>query len=433
MDPPPRPGTLTQDLPVDGLPFAVVDVETTGFSPKLHDRIVEIAIVRITADGSLLDEFGTLVNPGRDLGPTDIHGISAEEVLDAPTFEEIAGDVVQRLEGAVFVAHNVRFDLDFVGSELSRAGVFLPGVPALCSLKLAYRMHPGLANHQLATCCAAVGFDHVRAHSALDDAKAVAALMSVYLATAREWRWTLADLGCAPLHFPASLWPRMAASGRICLRRPKGAPGPPPFLARLVASLGFVAGGERLGPYLDLLDRVLEDRRITDDEGEALAAIAMEWGLTAEELLAAHQSYVGSVIEAALADGIVSDSERKDLDAVAHMLAVSPGLVDAMIERATTHLRLVTTKSTTPMAGLSVCFTGKLMGTIEGVPITREVAHARAEQAGLKIRERVTKDLDLLVMADPYSQSGKATKARSYGTRVMAEAAFWQAIGAQVG
>jgi DNA polymerase-3 subunit epsilon len=49
----------------------------------------------------------------------------------------------------------------------------------------------------------------------------------------------------------------------------------------------------------------------------------------------------------------------------------------------------------------------------------------------LSIRDSVTKDLDLLVMADPYSQSGKAKKARQYGTRVMAEAVFWQAIGVQ--
>ncbi|MEI6503461.1 MAG: exonuclease domain-containing protein, partial [Armatimonadota bacterium] len=68
---------------------AVVDVETTGFAAQHTDRIVEIAIVRLSSGGDTLDEFETLVNPQRDVGPTHIHGISAHDVLDAPTFAEI--------------------------------------------------------------------------------------------------------------------------------------------------------------------------------------------------------------------------------------------------------------------------------------------------------------------------------------------------------
>lgn len=72
------------------------------------------------------------------------------------------------------------------------------------------------------------------------------------------------------------------------------------------------------------------------------------------------------------------------------------------------------------------------MGRIGGLPITRHQAEALAEQAGLQVRERVTKDLDILVVADPYTRSGKAEAARRYGVRIMAEAAFWRAIGVQV-
>jgi len=79
-------------------------------------------------------------------------------------------------------------------------------------------------------------------------------------------------------------------------------------------------------------------------------------------------------------------------------------------------------------AGLSVCFTGALVGRIGGKPITRVQAQSLAESAGLVTQERVTKDLELLVVADPDSQSGKAKKARSYGTRVIAEAVFWSSI-----
>jgi DNA polymerase III epsilon subunit-like protein len=106
--------------------FAVLDVETTGFAAKRADRIVEIAVLRLSADGAPQDEYVTLVNPGRDLGPTGVHGLSGRDVLDAPRFSDIVGDVLSRLDGAVIVGHNVRFDTSFLVSECDRAGHALP-------------------------------------------------------------------------------------------------------------------------------------------------------------------------------------------------------------------------------------------------------------------------------------------------------------------
>jgi len=60
--------------------FAIVDVETTGLFPRMGDRIVEIAAIRATAKGEVLHEYATLVNPNRDVGPTHIHGISAQHL-----------------------------------------------------------------------------------------------------------------------------------------------------------------------------------------------------------------------------------------------------------------------------------------------------------------------------------------------------------------
>ena len=73
-----------------------------------------------------------------------------------------------------------------------------------------------------------------------------------------------------------------------------------------------------------------------------------------------------------------------------------------------------------------------LAGWLGGEPITRAQAEQLAAAAGLVVAPRVTKALDLLVVADPDSLSSKARKAREYGTRIMAEAVFWQAIGAPV-
>src|SRR5436309_14889617 len=70
-------------------PFAVVAIATTGFSPADGDRVVEIAVARVDLDGHVSDEYSTLVDPGRDVGPVFVHGISNSEVRTAPTFADI--------------------------------------------------------------------------------------------------------------------------------------------------------------------------------------------------------------------------------------------------------------------------------------------------------------------------------------------------------
>jgi DNA polymerase III epsilon subunit family exonuclease len=120
--------------------YAAVDVETTGIFPQAHDRVIEIAVVRFHPDGSSDKSFVTLVNPDRDIGPTRIHGIKARDVKDAPRFKEISGDVLELLQGCVFVAHNAKFDWGFLHHEFGRAGVALPRIPSLCTLSIVGRV-----------------------------------------------------------------------------------------------------------------------------------------------------------------------------------------------------------------------------------------------------------------------------------------------------
>lgn len=79
-----------------------------------------------------------------------------------------------------------------------------------------------------------------------------------------------------------------------------------------------------------------------------------------------------------------------------------------------------------------MCFTGALRCRIGGELVTREVASQLAQAAGLSILTGVSKKLDLLVVADPETLSGKAKKAREYGTRILADAVFFRMIGASV-
>ena len=78
-------------------PFAIIDLETSGLDKGQH-RVIEIAIKRITQSGEAIDEISTLINPGNsEVGPTFIHHIKPEDILDAPKFAEFVPELLLSL------------------------------------------------------------------------------------------------------------------------------------------------------------------------------------------------------------------------------------------------------------------------------------------------------------------------------------------------
>lgn len=154
--------------------FAVVDVETTGGRPP-GDRIMEIAAV-VVRDGRIADTFETLVNPERPIPPfvSRMTRISWDMVKQAPTFSSIAPELVRRLEGSVFVAHNAAFDWKFVAHELNRAtGERLFG-PRLCTVRLARSILPHISRRSLDHVARYYGVEIRNRHRAGGDATATA-------------------------------------------------------------------------------------------------------------------------------------------------------------------------------------------------------------------------------------------------------------------
>ena len=163
--------------------FAVLDLETTGLRPEDGDRVVEVALALVRADGTVVDEFATLVHPGRngvagsvDTGPVHIHGITPELVAGAPTFAQVAPELLRRLDGAVVVAHNAHFEERFLVHELARAGYEGLRLRAACTLLWA-RQSMATPDHRLATVVAAAGIDFPAQHTALGDVRVTAALL----------------------------------------------------------------------------------------------------------------------------------------------------------------------------------------------------------------------------------------------------------------
>ena len=160
--------------------FAVVDLETTGFSPH-HERIVEVAVVVLDARGEERDAFCTLVDPGCGPGPTHVHGITSGMLVGAPSFAEVHPYLAGLLSGRVVVGHNVdRFDLAFLLAECRRLGdgVAPAAVTTLDTLRVAqaYLDLPGKA--RLVDCCDRYRLTWEDHHSALGDARVTAALFA---------------------------------------------------------------------------------------------------------------------------------------------------------------------------------------------------------------------------------------------------------------
>lgn len=192
--------------------FAVVDVETTGFSPD-DDRIVEVGVVILDARGDEVDSFSSLVDPCRGPGPTHIHGISTAMLDEAPTFGRLHAYLATLLSGRVVVGHNVdAFDLLFLRAECVRLGRSVPhpsAVPSVDTWTVAHT-HLGLEGRaNLAECCASFGLSWDDHHSALGDARVTAALF-------RAMRDRVGDaaLGIAGLLDAAGslLWPGAAGA-----------------------------------------------------------------------------------------------------------------------------------------------------------------------------------------------------------------------------
>jgi len=153
-------------------PLAFVDIETTG-STAGRDHITEVGIVEV--DGPHVRRWSQLLDPGTPI-PSFIQqltGISDAMVAGQPTFADVAADILDRLRGKLFVAHNARFDYGFLRAEFKACGIAWQA-PVLCTVKLSRLLFPQQARHNLDALVATHGLHMPERHRALADADALA-------------------------------------------------------------------------------------------------------------------------------------------------------------------------------------------------------------------------------------------------------------------
>jgi DNA polymerase III epsilon subunit-like protein len=169
--------------PLAATRFAVVDVETSGLRPDRH-RLLQIGVVRITGDGTVLDRWDTFLRaPWRPVGGRDIHGLSRRTLRGAPRMRHVADELATLFDGSIVCAHNAEFDWLFLSRAMRRAGVAVPDALRVCTLRLSRSLDPErLRSHRLGDLCLRYDIPLIRAHDAAADAEATAMLLPRLLA-----------------------------------------------------------------------------------------------------------------------------------------------------------------------------------------------------------------------------------------------------------
>lgn len=395
--------------------YAVMDLETSALRPK-DGRIIEVGIVHLDQGGSVTHRWETLVNPGDGVaGRSDIHGIKAEWLAAAPTFEEVAGDIVERLRGRVVVAHNARFDTGWLDSEFNRIAKPFGDYEALCTMDVARAI--GLPS-KLSRCAATLGhrFNH---HTAVEDAEAAGRIVAAGLRAGMSGHegGALRDR-----QLPQGLTP----TGKIAVRQQaQEAVKPRPFLseAMLLADVPDEGHDSDDGAYLDVLERCLEDGFLDADEQAELVGLATDLGLTHERALELHGQLIDSLVMAALDDNTITPDERHEIEQAAAWLDVDLNDWQARVKAAKQRIKDAQERFQQELFGKTVAFVGR-----GGHP--KDVREALASAHGIEPRTRLTKDTDIVAIGSIDTDNKSTQGAADQGVPVMIEYALWSKLGA---
>jgi len=387
--------------------FAVVDTETTGLYKS--DRVVEIAIVLLDDQGAVLDEWDTLLDPGRDVGPVDIHGVSATMVSAAPEFEDVRWAIAERLHDSVLVAHNLQFDQRMLDSEFDRSdGSWQPGA-GVCTLHA--------VGGKLVKACAEHRIEIEHEHRALSDARATAQLFAKTVLRS-DLQVLAAAVEAGKKKVPRTVRREAFPERQSGIARQES-------IARWTFDIDHRRYPRNEIGYIDLLDRALDDLWISAEEMVELGTLAQLAGIAPARLPDLHELYVSDLYTAAIRDGIITDDEFRQLDAVSQVLGFNLGELYPDFEQH--RPAAIEVRELAP--GTRIAVTGTAVDTRTGQKLDRSDLAEMCRASGFEPQGALTKKAtDLLVASDPSSQSGKAQKARQWGVPVISVEEFVQRL-----
>ena len=375
--------------------------------------------MRFLADGRIVEEWTTLVDPRCDVGPTFIHRISNTDVMGAPAFGDVASEVAYRLRGAIAVGHNASFDGRFLGSELRRVSGLFPALPALCTIEVQQQLDPGSERIRLRSAAEKFGVAAAGSHSALGDARVVAQLFCAQLRAAEHW----GRGGAISVSVPALVVDTPASMATPKIRVVDVRRGERGWLAGVIDRLPLAADRE-LGDvgdrYLTLLGDVLADGKVSKVEADEVAALVGGAGMSATQVVALNRRFLESLRETALADGRVTKQEIASLRKAAAAVGEAAYFDDL-------------DATTTTIATTASVAAGQLTGVrlvVIGDNDDADRIRSAAAEAGATVAVNVTKTVTAVIDVSGSTTDRKVERARQLGIAVLtaeeAHEEFWQ-------
>ncbi|MDU4659523.1 MAG: PHP domain-containing protein, partial [Clostridium butyricum] len=165
--------------------YCVLDLETTGFSPKL-EKITEIGIMKVK-DGKVIDKFSTFVNPEKPIPPrvVEVTNITDDMVRNAETIDKVFPKMLEFIEGSILVAHNAEFDIGFLRHYAKVLGHDFD-FTYLDTLSLAQDLFPQYKSYKLGRIAKNLGIKVEVAHRALDDVDTTVKVFNVMIDMLKE-------------------------------------------------------------------------------------------------------------------------------------------------------------------------------------------------------------------------------------------------------
>ncbi|PRY70492.1 DNA polymerase-3 subunit epsilon [Glaciihabitans tibetensis] len=313
----------------------MIEFETTGILAGDTDRVTEVAVVHLSAEGRVQGQWSTLVNPGPLPGAHRFRRVTTSQ--HAPVFAQIAVDLLALLDGRVVVAHHAGFQLRFLIAELIRAGHPVPrdGGSVLCTMQLARDFHPG-ATRSREDCLAKFGLSRRKTPASVaTNALATADLLAAYIGSNEDRSFWDRYLGDA-LEEP---WSRVGREEAVSAprgwvpRRERDVDSPRethPFLRRIAHQMHSYAGEAEHLDYLAFLDRCLIEGYLA--AGGALQALAQQLNISRFTCESIHHDYFVELSAIAARSGSLDEHQIGELWAVGELLDLPASLIRAALD-----------------------------------------------------------------------------------------------------
>ncbi len=387
-----------------------MDLETTGLDCEV-DQIVEIGLVKFTADGRIVDEFATLVNnPGSCREARNKHQINDDDLIYAPSTGDTLREAFAFMAGTVLVAHKFDFEEGFLSAAARRERIPLPPVLGVCTLQTSRRQLDGRAYSLTVMYKTATGEFPTNQHTALGDARAIREILL----------WLLANAP-APLHFMQAP-PGLVSSADAfeCKMSCRPVPLMNSSVADLLASFPQSSRTRAGDPvevekYLALLAECVEDGRLTFEEAQALTRQARRTLLTGTQLRDIHrQAWDATFPDEKGVDWTdLSPVRRREM----YLLANALGLSDLADEIST-----VVKACAEPQPAAEDRYLRGLRVGIVGDDEEIVALRKRAESYRAKLAVNITKTVVWMATTTPGSTDAKHNSARRLGIPMLTAA-----------